>query len=132
MGKQFLAKGNGHQRPNRRKALNYIVSNIEGVMMLDESTVSFPPYGNCHFAAYTHEDGAMISTPDRDDNAFGSADWHHHGRIMMFRDFGDGRCIVYVCPIKPLFEKRTIGHHGVRWTDVLLLAEFKQVFRIES
>lgn len=47
---------------------------------------------------------------------------------MMFRDFGDGRCIIYVCPIKPLFSVRTIGHHRVRWEDVLELARFKHVF----
>ena len=40
----------------------------------------------------------------------------------MFRDVGDGRCFVYVCPIERLFEKRTIGHHGVRWEDVEKLA----------
>lgn len=98
-------------------------------MVVDEATVEFPPYGSCHFAAYTDPKGAMISTPDRDDNEYGAVDWHHRDRIMLFRDFGDGRVIVYVCPIKPLFERRTIGHHGVTWENVLSVAEFKQVFR---
>ncbi len=71
----------------------------------------------------------MISTPNRKDNTFGSADWHAHGRIMMFRDYHDGRCGVFICPIKPLFEKRTIGQHGVKWADIIDLAEMKQVFR---
>jgi len=74
----------------------------------------------------------MISTPGRDDNVFGSADWHSEDHIMMFRDFGDGRCVVYVSPIKPLFEKRTIGHHGVLWDDVRKLATFTKVFRPEG
>lgn len=127
--KWFLTKGNGHQRPNRRKALEFVAQHIPGITAVDERTVAFAPYGECHFAAYTDALGAMISTPDRDDNAFGSADWHARGRIMMFHDFGDGRVGVFVCPIAPLFEKRTIGHHGVRWPDVIKLAEFKQVFR---
>jgi hypothetical protein len=125
----FLTKGNGHQLANRRKAQQFVVENLPGVSVVDESTVEYPPYGRCHFSAYTHPDGAMISTPNRDDNDFGSAAWHHCDAFMMFRDFGDGRCVVYVCPIKPLFEMRTIGHHGVTWTDVLKVALFKQVFR---
>lgn len=72
----------------------------------------------------------MISTPDRDDNEFGKAEWHSRDRIMMFRDYGDGRVAIFVCPIKPLFYKRSIGHHGVRWEDVLSLADMKQVFRV--
>jgi len=129
MSNGFLTKGNGHQIANRRKALQFVREKLDGLAVLDERTVSLEPYGECHFAAYTHDEGAMISTPGRDDNAFGSADWHARGRIMMFRDFGDGRCMIYVCPIKPLFEKRTIGHHGVRWPDIDKLAEFKQVWR---
>ncbi len=71
----------------------------------------------------------MISTPDRDDNEFGSADWHTRDNIMMFRDFGDGRCIVYISPIKPLFGLRTIGYHGVTWENVLRTCSFKRVFK---
>jgi hypothetical protein len=130
MEKWFLQKGNGHQVANRRKALAFAADHLAGLTVLDERTVSFPPYGTCHFAAYTDGKGAMISTPDREDNAFGSVEWHGRDAIMMFRDFGDGRCIVYVCPINPLFEKRTIGFHGVTWENVLALATFKQVFRI--
>ena len=129
--KSFLTKGNGHKNANRRKALAYVLSTIEGVQAVDDSTVEFPPYGRCHFSAYSHPDGAMISSPNRDDTRFGSVAWHACDKVMMFRDFGDGRCMIYVCPIKPLFELRTIGHHGVRWEDVLKVAEFKQVFRPE-
>lgn len=129
MGKSFLARGNGHQIANRRKALAFVIAKLPDVEHIDERTVRLEPYGVCHFAAYTHPDGAMISTPGQDDNEYGSTDWHARDRIMMFRDFGDGRVMVYVCPISPLFEKRTIGHHGVRWEDVLRLAEMKQVFR---
>lgn len=127
--KWFLQKGNGHQVANRRKALDFVARVLPDLVPLDERTVSFGAYGTCHFAAYTDPQGAMISTPNRDDNAFGTADWHGRVRIMMFHDFGDGRVGVFVCPIKPLFEHRTIGHHGVRWPDVINLAEFKQVFR---
>lgn len=129
MTRAFLAPGNGHQSANRRKAMSFVAERLDGVSVLDERTVQFAPYGLCHFSAYTHPDGAMISTPGRGDEVFGSADWHARDRIMMFRDFGDGRCVIYVCPIRPLFERRTIGHHGVRWDDVLKLADFKQVFR---
>jgi len=129
MAKQFLQPKNGHQISNRKKALAYVAEHLEGLTVLDESTVRFPPHGDCRFGAYTHDQGAMISTPYRDDNTFGSVDWHHLQRIMMFRDFGDGRCVVYVCPIKPLFEKRTIGHHGVTWENILRLSEFTHVFR---
>jgi hypothetical protein len=129
MSLSFLQKGNGYQNANRKKAMAYVLAHLTGVTAVDERTVDFPPYGRCHFSAYTHPDGAMISTPDRDDNEFGSVDWHGCDKIMMFRDFGDGRSIVYVCPIRPLFSARTIGHHGVRWSDVLEISEFNQVFR---
>ena len=71
----------------------------------------------------------MISSPHRPDSEFGGADWHKRDAIMMFRDFGDGRCMIYVSAIKPLFEARTIGHHGVKWDDVGKIAQFKRVFR---
>ena len=129
MTKAFLAAGNGHQTANRKRALAFVTDRLDGVSAVDERTVDFAPYGLCHFSAYTHPDGAMISTPGRGDETFGSADWHQRDRIMMFRDFGDGRCVVYLCPIRTLFDRRTIGHHGVRWEDILKLAEFKQVFR---
>jgi hypothetical protein len=125
----FLMKGNGHQAANKKKALDFVVDHLEGVTEVDERTVYFPPYGTCHFAAYTDPLGAMISTPDRDDNDYGSGDWHGRDNIMMFRDFGDGRCIIYVCPIEPLFGLRTIGYHGVKWPDVLKTATFTKVFK---
>jgi hypothetical protein len=129
--KSFLERGNGHQQANRRKALDFVLENVDGVTRVDERTVLFPPYGVCHFSAYTDPNGAMVSTPHRGDEKFGSADWHARDHIMMFRDFSDGRCMIYVCPIPPLFDNQKIGHHGVRWEDVLKLASFKQVFRIE-
>jgi hypothetical protein len=131
MPKTLLAKGNGHQIANRRKALEAVMRALPDIRAIDERTIEFSPYGVCHFAAYTDDNGAMISTPGRDDNAFGSADWHARGNIMMVYDPSDGRCMVFVCPIRPLFERRTIGHHGVRWNDVRKLAEFTHVFRVE-
>jgi hypothetical protein len=130
VAKGFLVKGNGHQIANRRTAQALVARELPAVRVVDERTVDLEPYGLCHFAAYTDDQGAMISTPARDDNTFGAADWHARGRIMMVQDPGDGRCIVYVCPIKPLFGQRTIGLHGVRWNDVRKLAEFTHVFRV--
>ena len=132
MEKYFLTKGNGHQLANRRKAMEFVLANLAGVSQVDERSVEFAPYGICHFAAYTDQLGAMISTPERNDNEFGSADWHARENIMMFRDFGDGRCIIYVSPIRPLFGLRTIGYHGVKWPDVLKTSVFKQVFRVPA
>lgn len=130
MAASLLKKGNGHQNANRREALAFVLRHIEDATAVDERTVDFPPYGRCHFSAYTHADGAMISTPSKADNTFGAAEWHSRDKIMMFRDFFDGRCVVYVCPIEPLFGARTIGQHGVRWDDILKIADFKQVFRV--
>jgi hypothetical protein len=123
MKKWFLQKGNGHQTANRKKALDFVASQLSDLRVVDEHTVEYPPYGICHFAAYTDLKGAMISTPERDDNTFGSMEWHKRDNIVMFRDTGeDGRCILYICPIQPLFEKRTIGYHGVKWEDVRAIA----------
>jgi hypothetical protein len=62
MGKQFLQKGNGHQVANRRKALQFVANEIDGLSVVDERTVHLAPYGDCHFAAYTHEEGAMAGS----------------------------------------------------------------------
>lgn len=129
--KPFLAQGNGHQHANRRRAMEYVLRVIDGMTRIDDATVDFPPFGQCRFSAYSDQVGAMISSPNRDDNEFGSADWHGNDRLMLFRDFGDGRGVIYVCPIAKLFELRTIGHHGVRWEDVHKSAEFYKVFRFE-
>jgi len=53
VGTAFLAKGNGHQSANRKKALAYVLDNIPGVIAVDERTVDFEPHGRCHFSAYT-------------------------------------------------------------------------------
>lgn len=125
----YLSKGNGHQIANRQKALRFVLQNLEGVVALDERTVQYEPYGMCHFASYTDKNGAMISTPDRNDNEFGTVDWHNQDNIMMFRDFGDGRVGIYVSPIKPLFGLRTIGYHGVTWDNVRKTAIHIRMFR---
>ena len=124
-----MQKGNGHQRPNRRKAFDYVLGQFEGTSRIDERTIDFPPYGICHFAAYTQQQGAMISTPNSADGTFGGAEWHKRDNLAMFRDRGDGRCVLYVSPIAPLFDNQTIGHHGVRWADVERLAVFRQEFK---
>lgn len=126
----LLKEGNGHQKENRKVAMAFLLSKAPEVVAVDERTIDWPGFGRCHFAAYTNKLGAMISTPNRDDNEFGRADWHASDKIVMFRDPGDGRVIIYICPIQPLFGLRTIGHHGVRWPDVLKASERQFVFRL--
>jgi hypothetical protein len=125
---QFLKSGNGHQVENRKRAMAYVASEIPGCRKIDDHTVKTDGYGTCHFSAFTHPRGAMISSPNREDSNFGSAPWHSRDNFMMFRDAGDGRCIIYVAPIEPLFEKRTIGHHGVKWEDIRKAALHTLVF----
>jgi hypothetical protein len=119
----MLQKGNGHAAQNRAKAMKFLLAHFPEVTAVDESTIDWPDYGRCHFAAYTSELGAMISSPNQNDKQYGDADWHSKDRAVMFRDPDDGRVFIYVCPIAPLFDKRTIGHHGVRWADVQKIAE---------
>ncbi|MGE0284004.1 MAG: hypothetical protein AB7P20_25795 [Rhizobiaceae bacterium] len=119
---RFLSLGNGNQHANRERAMTAFTTLVPGVSRVDHNTVTCPEFGKCHFAAFTHIKGAMISSTRSVDGGFGGAEWHDKGVIVMFRDVGDGRCIVYVNRIEPLFEKRTIGHHGVRWEDVEKLA----------
>ena len=45
MGKPFLTPGNGHQHANRKKALAFVLANLEGATSADERTVDLPPYG---------------------------------------------------------------------------------------
>lgn len=126
---RFLELGNGNQVANRRKALKAAIRLFDDVEVVDDRTVHVKGDGICHFAAYTHLKGAMISSTRMSEPDFGGADWHQKERIMMFRDAGDGRCIVYICPIKPLFDLRTIGHHGVTWEDVRKVALETRVIR---
>ena len=123
---RFLSLGNGHQVTNKRNAMACFVKLFDA-KQIDRNTVEFGKWGICHFASYTHPRGAMISTPNKDDHEYGRGDWHHKERIIMFRDVGDGRCIVYLTKIEPLFEKRTIGQHGVTWEDVRQTAEYIKV-----
>jgi hypothetical protein len=124
----FLQRGNGNQVSNRRRAMSCTLQLIDGARAIDKRTVFLPKWGTCHFAAYTHPKGAMISTPNYDDNEYGAADWHRHGQAVMFRDVGDGRCVLYVTDLEPLFGLRTIGHHGVTWENVAKAAKEKTVF----
>jgi len=126
---RFLTLGNGFQMANREKALAATLKLIAGVTPVNVNTVKVDGIGRCHFAAYTHPKGAMISSSKTDDGSFGSAPWHAKERIMMFRDAGDGRCIIYIAPIRPLLDLRTIGQHGVRWEDVARTAIKTQVIR---
>ncbi|MEO8883592.1 MAG: hypothetical protein ABI377_09315 [Devosia sp.] len=123
---RFLELGNGHQSKNKRRALECAVK-LLGATQIDHRTVKFAEWGVCHFAAYTHPKGAMISTPNSDDRDFGAGDWHKRDNIVMFRDVGDGRCMIYVSPIEPLFSLRTIGHHGVTWENVRKTAKHFQI-----
>lgn len=128
----FLQKGNGHAVQNRAKALTLLLERVPEVTAVDEATIEWPVFGRCHFAAYTSELGAMISSPNKDDKEFGDADWHRKDRAVLFRDPDGGRVMIYICPIAPLFQRRTIGHHGVRWADVQKIAEKIMVLRIDQ
>jgi hypothetical protein len=128
MSKAFLQKGNGHQVANRRKAMAFALEHIPDIAPVDEATVRLEPYGLCRFAAFTHPDGAMVSAPTFKE--LGSADWHSLGHSILFRDVGDGRVMIYVCPIPALFDKRSIGEHGVPWEEVRKLSMRTEVLRV--
>lgn len=123
----FLEAGNGKQHKNRKRALTVAAKLIAGAKIVDKATIETEEWGTCHFAAFADPSGAMISTPNRDDNNFGSARWHSRDHIMMFRDCRDGFCKIYVCEIEPLFGLRTIGHHGVKWVDVESVAKYSNI-----
>lgn len=122
----MLTPGNGNQLANRNKARKFVAGMLPDLKVLDDRTIEVGLFGICHFKAFTSKEGAMISST-RSIN-FGSLKWHTSRRyVMLFRDCGDGDCIVYICPVKPLFAHRTIGYHGVPWKDVEELAEFKRI-----
>jgi hypothetical protein len=106
----------------------FALEHMSGIEAVDEATVRLQPYGLCRFAAFSHPDGAMVSAPTVKD--LGSADWHSLGHSILFRDVGDGRVMIYVCTIPALFEKRSIGEHGVPWEDVRKLSLRTEVFRV--
>lgn len=124
---RFLKLGNGNQVANKRRAMAATNRAFEGAEILDNRTIKLPDFGVCHLAAYTHPKGAMISTPAMGEGSYGAEDWHSRDNLVLFRDAGDGRCIVYVCPIAPLFDLRTIGHHGVTWDNIQKTAIFTKV-----
>lgn len=126
---KFLEPGNGHQTSNRRRAMRATEKLVAEAVAINENTIRYGQLGECHFMAFTHPKGAMISSTRIDDVEFGNVDWHEKENVVMFRDVGDGRCIVYVSPIEPLFGLRTIGHHGVKWEDVRRTASQIKVLR---
>lgn len=124
---RFLKLGNGNQVSNKRRALASAIHFLKGAKAIDQRTIELPDWGTCHFSAFTHPKGAMISNPKKEDSSYGSADWHKRDHIVMFRDVGDGRCIVYICDIKPLFDMRTIGHGGVKWEAISRIAKHTEI-----
>jgi hypothetical protein len=131
MPTRVLKLGNGNQITNKKKAIQFIAQHINA-QIVDKNTVSSDKWGLCHVAAYTDFKGAMISTPNRADNNYEDVAWHLRNHIIMFRDVGDGRCIIYVCKIEPLFGRRTIGHHGVKWEDIQEIASHVEVLKSED
>lgn len=123
---RILYLGNGNQHRNKKVAMQFLVSYFDA-SQVDSKTIKTSEYGSCHVSAYTHAKGAMISTPNRDDQNYGGAEWHKNDHLILFRDVGDGRCIVYINEIEPLFARRTIGHHGVTWLDIEELAKSYRV-----
>ena len=92
--------------------MEYIAKYFKSAKVLDKTTIQIPNWGKCHISAYTHKKGAMISSPHREDQGFAGVPWHNDDHILMFRDIGDGRCIIYINKIEPLFNYRTIGQQG--------------------
>ena len=125
---RFLKLGNGHQVENKRRALACAAQYLKGSSVIDRKTIKLPTWGTCHFSAYTHPKAAMVSTPNRDDHSFGSAEWHNRDHVLLFRDVGDGRCIIYICDIAELFNSRAKNNngefrHGVYWGVVKDIAK---------
>lgn len=89
-------------------------------------------WGRCHVAAYTHQKGAMISTPNKEDQSYGSEGWHSNDYMILFRDVGDGRCIIYINLIAALFDYRTIGQHVVTLEMVDFLSSKTEVLKSEG
>ena len=119
---RFLKLGNGNQVKNKQKAMKFVAHHMAAIP-IDKKTLKTSEWGMCHFAAYTHPTGAMISTPNKPDQEYGGADWHNNDHIILFRELEDGRCMIYVSEIEPLFALRTIGHHGVKWVDIEKVAK---------
>lgn len=121
----------GHQSRNKRLALSFI-SNYLSAKIIDNRTIQTPIWGYCHVAAYTDRNGAMISTPSGNDQSYGDTDWHNNDHIILFRDIGDGRCVIYINKIEPLFTHRTIGQHGVTWEQISKQSSHKEVLKSEN
>ena len=128
---RVLKLGNGNQMRNKKVAMKFIASYLNAEI-IDNKTIHTKEWGSCHVSAYTHPKGAMISTPNRDDQDYGGVDWHENDHIILFRDVGDGLCILYINKIEPLFEHRTIGHHGVIWDDIRKLSSHVEILRSED
>lgn len=128
---RFLRLGNGNQVRNKQKAMKFVAHHLNAATV-DKKTLKTCDWGMCHFAAYTHPAGAMISTPNRPDQEYGGADWHSNDHIILFRETEDGRCMIYVSDIEPLFALRTIGHHGVKWADIEKVAKYTEVLKTED
>ena len=122
---RVLKLGNGNQVRNKKLAMEFITKHFDAEI-IDKKTVRTKDWGLCHVSAYTHPKGAMISTPSSKDQNYGGVDWHKNDHVILFRDIGDGRCIIYICKIEPLFEHRTIGHHGVLWENIGKIASYTE------
>lgn len=69
----------------------------------------------------------MISTPNKQDQDYGGASWHSNDHMVLFRELEAGKCMIYVSDIEPLFQMRTIGHHGVKWQDIEEVAFYTEI-----
>lgn len=123
---RILRLGNGNQSRNKKVAVSVIAKYLNADI-IDNGTVLTEDWGLCSVSAYTHPKGAMISTPNNKDQNYGGADWHSKDHKILFRDVGDGRCIIYISKIEPLFALRTIGHHGVTWQNIAKTATFNEI-----
>ena len=126
---RVLKLGNGNQANNKKKAMKFISKHFDAEVIDIKRTVKIPKWGTCHVAAYTHPKGAMISAPKHKNPNYGGRDWHSNDHIILFRDVGDGRCIIYINEIESLFNIRTIGQHGVTWENIEKLSSHIEVLK---
>ena len=128
---RVLKLGNGKQGRNKELVMQFIAKHLNA-KIIDKRTVRTDNWGSCHVATYTNPKSAMISTPKKDDQIYGGADWHKNDHVIQFRDVGDGRCIIYISKIERLFDYLEIGHHNVTWENIEKLSSHTEVLKSEE
>ena len=129
---RVLKPGNGNQVRNKKLAMQFIAKHLNAETIDPKETVRTANWGLCHVSAYTDPKSAMISTPKKDDQIYGGADWHKNDHKILFRDVGDGRCIIYICKIERLFDSPEKKRNGVTWENIEKLSSHTEVLKSEE